>query len=147
MTVVVIVTGGRAYADRDAVWRELDALAPRVLVHGACPTGADAHADAWAATRPGVVVCRWPAEWERDGRKAGPMRNQRMIYNTREVLGDEHPIVLVFPGGRGTADCMRRALKAGLDVRMVRPAYARIREQRQASASPDWSALAAAMSP
>jgi hypothetical protein len=88
-------------------------------------TGADAVAVDWAI----VNWCHWheyPAEWtdlshpdavirtRRDGTqydaKAGSRRNQRM-------LDEGHPnLVIAFPGGTGTADMVRRARKAGVEV-------------------------------
>jgi len=87
----------------------------KVLIHGACRTGADRHADYWAgmSMRP---VEAYPAIWYPDGkldRSAGPRRNQRMIDEGKPDL------VLAFPGGRGTADMVRRARAAGIEVREV----------------------------
>lgn len=51
-----------------------------------------------------------PEEWETLGKKAGVLRNQRM-------LDDGKPdVVIAFPGGRGTADMISRAKKAGVKV-------------------------------
>lgn len=120
----VLVCGGRDYADRDAVFRALDGLTGEitdetplgtidlVVIHGACPTGADLWADEWA-------IINWsrfeeyPADWPKHGRAAGPIRNQRMIDEGRPDL------VLAFPGGRGTADMVRRARAAGIEVREI----------------------------
>lgn len=58
-----------------------------------------------------VLVC---GGRDRRGRpynaKAGPDRNQRMIDEGRPDL------VVAFPGGRGTADMIRRATEAGIEV-------------------------------
>ena len=49
-----------------------------------------------------------PADWTKHGKAAGPIRNQKML--------DECPdLVVAFPGGKGTADMVRRAMKAGID--------------------------------
>jgi len=64
--------------------------------------GADWQADVWAQAR-GIPVRRFYANWSGEGKKAGPLRNQRMA--------DEKPdIGIEFPGGAGTRD-MRRRLK------------------------------------
>jgi hypothetical protein len=52
------------------------------------------------------------ADWERHGKAAGPIRNQAMIDAGADL-------VIAFPGGRGTADLIRRARKAGIPVREV----------------------------
>ena len=66
----VLVTGSRDWPRRYLIITALDlelALAkqqqrPMVVVHGACRTGADAIADAWAVAR-GIAVERHPALW------------------------------------------------------------------------------------
>lgn len=79
-----------------------------VVVHGACPTGADLIADRWARSH-GVLVEAHPAMWGKHGRDAGPIRNGLMVD-----LGAA--VCLGFPAGasRGTRDCMRRAVAAGI---------------------------------
>ncbi len=115
----VLVCGGRDYADKDEVWRVLDGVAQVrdenslgeniVLIHGACPTGADLWASGWAAAN-WQTEKRYPANWERDGRAAGPIRNQRMLDEGKPDL------VVAFPGGRGTEDMKRRSRLAGIKV-------------------------------
>ena len=105
----VLVCGGRDYTDRDAVFRALDRLAPTVVITGGCPTGADMHAERWTYER-GVPVVRYPADWQRYGDAAGPVRNQLMLSAERPDL------VLAFTGGKGTNDMVRRARAAGVPV-------------------------------
>ena len=53
------------------------------------------------------------AKWDelgRNGRKAGPIRNQQMLDEGRPSL------VVAFPGGRGMADMVRRARNAGVEA-------------------------------
>lgn len=52
----------------------------------------------------------FPADWKKYGRKAGPIRNQQMLDEGKPDL------VIAFPGGKGTADMVRRAKKAGVEV-------------------------------
>ena len=110
----VIVCGGREYADADAVWRVLgeidDIHGIAAVAHGGA-TGADGEAGEWAARmRKAVVVFR--ARWKQEGKAAGPLRNQRMLDQFKPDA------VVAFPGGRGTADMVRRAETAG--VRVIR---------------------------
>lgn len=112
MAFRLLVTGGRDYSDVDRLTLELDGwldLHPDMtLVHGACPSGADYYADAWAKAR-SIPTERYPADWKRHGRGAGPKRNQ--------VMADTKPdVALAFPGGAGTADCVRRLKAAGVSV-------------------------------
>lgn len=110
---IVAVTGGRDYRDRATLYRVLDAEAATdgiaVLVHGGCPSGADALADAWAEERK-VSRRIFRADWSKHGPAAGPIRNGEMLRAT-------NPHVLIaFPGGVGTADCVCRAEGMGIPV-------------------------------
>jgi hypothetical protein len=107
--VRVIVCGGRDYQNADAIGKALANAAPgkHTLVHGAAP-GADSIAAEIARVR-GWEIEAHPADWTTRGRAAGPLRNQEMI----DSGGD---LVLAFPGGNGTADCVRRARRAGIRV-------------------------------
>jgi hypothetical protein len=95
-----IVCGGRHYKDRETLFAVLDEVAPNVIAHGGA-TGADALAGEWAKER-GISCTVYPANWSL-GRSAGPRRNEQML---REFMPD---VVVAFPGGRGTADMIRRA--------------------------------------
>ncbi|MFE2407032.1 SLOG family protein [Kitasatospora sp. NPDC059408] len=109
------MTGSRAWSDCAAVEHALGAafglFRPIVIVHGACPTGADAMAAAWAR-RAGVEVEPWPADWPRWGKSAGPRRNQAMVNAGARLV-----LAFVLPGSRGTVDCVRRAEAVGIPVR------------------------------
>jgi hypothetical protein len=108
----VLVCGGRDYHDAKHVWDVLDLVHAKrgvaVLIHGAA-RGADCIAAAWAADR-SVPAEAYPADWQRDGKRAGPMRNAKMLAEGKP------DVVVAFPGGRGTADMVRRAQSAGLPV-------------------------------
>lgn len=107
----VIVCGGRDYADKEAITAELSMLPPgTVVVHGGAP-GTDSIAGEVAKAL-GLTVEAHPADWQRWGRAAGPRRNAEML-----AMGAD--LVVAFPGGRGTADMVRRAQAAGVPVRMA----------------------------
>lgn len=58
----------------------------------------------------GFPVERYPADWERYGKRAGPIRNRKML--------DQGPdLVVAFGGDKGTADCVREARRRGIAVR------------------------------
>lgn len=109
----VLVTGGRKYANRAALFAKLDELAPYEICFGDA-TGADALAKEWAQLR-GVTYREYFADWVHLKRKAGSVRNGWM------VTGFFPDIVVACPGGRGTADCMRRARRARIRVEDVEP--------------------------
>lgn len=112
MTRRVLVCGGRDFDN--AAWLrltldELHAAEPYTLLIEGGAGGADRLAREWATTK-GIPVATFDAEWMAHGRRAGPIRNQRML---EEGQPDE---VVAFPGGRGTADMVRRARAAGITV-------------------------------
>jgi len=108
----MLVCGGRDYADKDTVFLELDAiLADNVIdcVMQGAATGADHLARLWCLSRE-VDCLNFKADWDRDKKAAGPIRNQRMIDEGKPNL------VVAFPGGRGTTDMVSRAKKARIQV-------------------------------
>lgn len=110
----VIVCGGRHYFNAKRLFRVLDdahaADKITVIVHGDAG-GCDGLAKQWANSR-GVPHESHPANWQRYGRRAGPMRNQEMVNAGADDL-------IAFPGGKGTEDCSRRAERAGITVTRI----------------------------
>lgn len=108
----VIVCGGRDFSDRSLLHKTLDRIHLETpighLWHGNA-SGADTLADWWAKQLRTIAVHPVPAQWSKFGRAAGPKRNEAM-------LGNEIDLVIAFPGGRGTADMIRRAQKRGVRV-------------------------------
>lgn len=112
----LLVCGGRNYNDHEHVFKVLNAFHEKywisVVVTGAA-SGADYLAGKWA-TENGISLIEYPANWKKNGKAAGPIRNQ-------EMLTKEKPnAVIAFPGGSGTNDMIGRAQKAGIDVYVVR---------------------------
>ena len=70
------------------------------------------------ANRWGWTVEAYPADWDGDGKAAGPKRNARMV--AAEPRADVC-VAFVLPGARGTWDCARRAVDAGIKFRAVSP--------------------------
>lgn len=108
----IIVTGGRNYTDARTVSHTLIrySVGPEKfhrLVHGGA-TGADTLAAAVAYTL-GWSVEEHRADWDTHGRAAGPIRNQHMANLGADLL-------IAFPGGRGTANMIGCARKAGIPV-------------------------------
>lgn len=115
----LIVSGMRDWSDWRRVYKRLDAilkLRPNlILVHGACPTGVDAIADRWAARR-GVRVLRFPANWKVYGKRAGPVRNEKMARR-----GADYCMTFWDGKSRGTGSMYRAARRAGIPTRQVKP--------------------------
>lgn len=110
-SVRICVCGGRDYNDASCVASTLTAHQPSVIIEGGA-SGADKLSHDWAY-RAGVRVETFHANWRAHGRGAGPIRNQRMIDEGKPDM------VVAFPGGRGTADMVRRAKAAGIEVREI----------------------------
>jgi hypothetical protein len=113
---VIVVTGGHKYKDRQAVFDRLDlvlsvyGVAPsQVLLYEGGAKGADRFAREWAQAR-GVRFKTVEAKWEL-GIYAGTLRNTEML--ARAAVPN---IVVQFPGGSGTADCVAKAKKLGYHV-------------------------------
>lgn len=108
----VLVCGGRNYTDQAMLFGALDMEAEsrrlwRVIQGGA--NGADKLARMWAYSRK-CEMENYPADWDKHGKAAGPIRNQQMIDEGKPTK------VFAFAGGRGTADMVRRAKAAGIPV-------------------------------
>lgn len=109
--ISILVCGGRDYSDKESVFAALDHMAKsrviELVIHGGA-SGADSLAGEWADAR-GIFSIACMADWKARGKKAGPIRNKMML--TLKPDG-----VVAFPGGSGTADMIRQAKAAGLNV-------------------------------
>lgn len=116
----VIVCGGRDFSDRGLLSKTLTPYKtpinqkPEHLLISGMAKGADTLAYEFGQVF-GIPVLCFFADWAAHGRSAGPIRNQRMIEEGRPDL------VIAFPGGTGTADCVKRARKAGIEIFEVKP--------------------------
>lgn len=90
-----------------------------VLVHGDCPTGADAQAQDWADEKNSegfdVFVERHPAKWKRFGKRAGPIRNSSMVE-----VGADYCLAFVAHHSKGAADCLNKATLHGINTCVFR---------------------------
>lgn len=119
--IAVLVTGSREWSDRKVIESRLmehETLAMqvddgtwRLLIHGDA-RGADRTA-ASIAHRLGWQVLPMPAQWQRDGKRAGPDRNRRMVEVLLQLsLCGWDVAVEAFPLGAspGTRNCIREAM-------------------------------------
>lgn len=140
----ILITGSRAWSDeqmiRDAIAANVRLYGPEnsVIVHGACPSGADALADriatAWGG---GLTIERHPADWDNctptcptsPGHRrvrprgdvdhpgmsgtycpgAGPRRNRHMVS-----LGADLCLAFIVRGSRGATYTANAAERAGI---------------------------------
>ena len=118
--MILLVTGGRTFceavegksredymAERMALGFALDWIGPSSVIVGDAD-GADRWTRIWCERR-GVKFTEFTADWDKLGKRAGPLRNQRMV--------DMRPDAAIrFLGGTGTADCAARCESAGVPV-------------------------------
>lgn len=114
--LTVLVCGDRAWSDGFLILRTLQGI-PGIarVIHGGC-RGSDL-LGGWAARRLGIAVEVFTADWAREGRAAGPRRNERMLQ-------EGHPdLVLAFHDdlnqSLGTRDTLIRATQARIPFRVV----------------------------
>lgn len=86
-----------------------------VLVQGGAP-GYDALAKTWALSN-SITLITDPAKWRLFGRKAGTIRNQRMLGWLSAERGDR--VIAFPPGPAGTFNMIGHAQNAGLPVDRV----------------------------
>lgn len=117
--VRVIVCGSRNW---EGIWATsrihdvmlaLEVLAQAIgqkleVVHGGCPTGADAIVDRWARRR-GYEPIVFEANWAALGRAAGPVRNSAMA-----LAGGDICVGFLKDDSSGTIDMMGKAKKYGI---------------------------------
>lgn len=112
-----IICGGRKFKDYDYLCKVLDHLSDlydiTVVIEGEAK-GVDTLARRWAEERE-LKVIPFEADWDTYGRKAGPIRNRRMLQESDPNL------VIAFPGGKGTANMVKQALAFRVKVIQVEP--------------------------
>jgi YspA, cpYpsA-related SLOG family len=103
----LLVCGDRNWDDFRAVKREIKRRMPEVVIEGEAP-GADTMARL-AAEELGIPVLPFPAQWEKFGRAAGPIRNTQMLDEGRptEMIGFHSNI----NKSRGTKNMMQQCIK------------------------------------
>ncbi len=120
--LVVLVYGGRHYPDRKKVFDTLDEIDATVrirkVVEGQCQVdGKDSGADRWAhewAVERGRETQRYPADWDRYGLAAGPIRNRQM------AVAENPDVAVGFPGGRGSKSMYTIARELKIEIMEIR---------------------------
>lgn len=111
----VLVCGDRNWTDAVLMQDRLSQLpVGTVIVHGDC-RGADRIAGNVAEFL-GMEVEKYPAEWNKYGKSAGPIRN-------REMLDTQPNMVIAFHDdlakSKGTKDCVTEARKRNITVEVI----------------------------
>ena len=113
----VLVCGGRDFDNAPWLFGVLDEYHAKykftLLIHGG-QTGADFLASLWAVEHR-VPARAFEARWKTYGRRAGPIRNTKMLLEGKPDL------VIAFPGGTGTANMVAQARSAKVEVLEIVP--------------------------
>ena len=113
----VIVCGSRTWDDADVIRERLDRLPADVTIVQGGARGADRIAWMWAGEA-GVAFETYPADWDGDGRAAGPIRNQKMLDSGADLV-----IAFRSEGeSRGTDHMCSIAARRGVPVEIIRKA-------------------------
>jgi len=115
----LIVAGSRDFKNYEQLKQKCDSLLSQkrlthsiVIVSGTA-RGADQLGERYAAER-GYRVERFPADWDRDGIAAGPIRNSQMAAHA-------DALVAFWDGkSRGTKDMIEKAKERNLLLRVFR---------------------------
>jgi hypothetical protein len=122
----VLVCGSRYWNDSFALYAFLDGLlarhqkesrSPMVIIEGDAP-GADTYAGNWAEYHPwDAELVKYPADWDKYGKAAGPIRNKQMLEEGKPTL------VVAFTDNleesKGTKNMVTQAKKAGVPVYVI----------------------------
>ena len=112
----ILVTGGREFDDKELLFGILDRLRQErqvtLVIHGAAK-GADSLADEWCKVR---CVGTLPCQADVGRYRRGAWREQ-----SEQMLAQNPDLVVAFPGGKGTANMIELAQKAGVEVMLARP--------------------------
>ena len=113
--VILLGCGGRDFQDYSLVESTLNSLHQlnpvKKVIHGGA-RGADSLVGRWASSHK-IEIVVYPALWKIHGKSAGPIRNQQMLDSENITTA------VAFPGGRGTADMVKRLTKANIPVQIL----------------------------
>lgn len=116
-----VITGGRDITDKTLIESHLNDMMskygkPTEFIHGDC-CGVDKIGGQWAEAN-NIPVKKFPANWSKHGKAAGPMRNREMAeYCLKEDL-----CIGIWDGkSKGTKDMLTVCEKKGInrEIKMV----------------------------
>ena len=105
----IVAVLNQVLALADALGREL------TIVHGGCPTGADAITDRWCRRREDQVKLEaYPANWQWRRKGAGPVRNKDMVERGADMC-----LAFIKDYSRGATGLAVLAQEAGIPTYVV----------------------------
>lgn len=117
----IIIAGSRTFNDYELVRKTMSALFGNIspsqmeIISGHCPSGADRLGEMFAE-RNGIRLTLFPADWDKHGKAAGPIRNKQMS----EYVSSDGYLVAFWDGkSRGTKNMIEEAHRVGATVKIV----------------------------
>ena len=114
----VIIAGGRDFNDFELLKAKCDKILSEyavtdIQIVSGCAKGADLLGEDYAKVRH-LSMVRFPADWNKHGKAAGPIRNVQMA--------EFADVLIAFHDGnsKGTAHMIRTAKEKGLIVRVIK---------------------------
>jgi hypothetical protein len=114
----IIIAGTRNFNDKHLLFCQMDWLVTKLTLQyfsvvSGTAEGADKLGEEWAEER-NVACERFPPDWNKHGKAAGPIRNAQMA--------DVADICVVFWDGKskGTKNMIETALSKGLMVKVIK---------------------------
>jgi len=121
----ILITGSRTWDDYDTICKVIvDTIVAYVkdnphlnkgpidwvtIVHGDCPKGADYLADMFASQVLNCQVERYPADWATFGKRAGFVRNRRLVDSMPDVC-----LAFIRDKSKGATMCRDLAKAKGI---------------------------------
>lgn len=113
----ILCCGDRNWSSWRVIKKELASLPPTVVIIHGDARGADKMCGYVAEKQLGLTVRKYPAEWEKHGKAAGPIRNRHMFDTEQPEL------VLAFhndlANSKGTKDMVSYARSKGCPVNVI----------------------------
>lgn len=111
----VLVCGDRNWTREVSIRKRLSKLPEDTVIIDGGARGADTLARVVAESL-GLKVIEFPADWDRHGKAAGPIRNRQMLDEKPGLVIAFHPDL---SKSKGTADTVSEAKRRGIPVEII----------------------------
>lgn len=111
----VLISGSRDWLDEELILERLSKLPKDTVIIEGGARGADRLSKV-VAERLGLEVVEFPADWEKYGKAAGPIRNRRMLSESPDLVIAFHEDL---SKSRGTRDTVEEARRRGIKVEVI----------------------------
>lgn len=111
----VLVCGDRDWTDYGVIMKRLSAFHDDTIVVVGAARGADTLGEE-VADQLGFAIERYPAQWGKYGRSAGPIRNRVMLDTKPDLVIAFHDDL---ENSKGTKDCVIEARRRRIPVEVI----------------------------